>query len=149
MAVRERAVTLFLLLAVTAAGIFAFQKLGRAEDPTFTVKTMAVSAAWPGATTDEMQRQVADPLEKRLQELVYYDRVETTVRPGLMLMKVFGFPPTRGYEHAKEVDSAGRTLLITTSQEHAELKQEQVHSFGPDPFVKKCSGSMTCVIEPA
>ena len=67
----------------------------------------------------------------------------------LMLMKVFGFPPTRGYEHAKEVDSAGRTLLITTSQEHAELKQEQVHSFGPDPFVKKCSGSMTCVIEPA
>ena len=45
LAVRERAVTLFLLLAVTAAGIFAFQKLGRAEDPTFTVKTMAVSAA--------------------------------------------------------------------------------------------------------
>lgn len=67
----------------------------------------------------------------------------------LMLMKVFGFPPTRGYEHAKEVDSAGRTLLITTSQELAELRQEQVHSFGPDPLVKKCSGSMTCVIEPA
>ncbi len=98
LAVRERAVTLFLLLAVTAAGIFAFEKLGRAEDPTFTVKTMAVSAAWPGATTDEMQRQVADPLEKRLQELVYYDRVETTVRPGLMLMKVFfkdSMPPAR------------------------------------------------------
>ena len=98
LAVRERAVTLFLLLAVTAAGIFAFQKLGRAEDPTFTVKTMAVSAAWPGATTDEMQRQVVDPLEKRLQELVYYDRVETTVRPGLMLMKVFfrdSMPPAK------------------------------------------------------
>ena len=89
LAVRERAVTLFLLLAVTAAGIFAFQKLGRAEDPAFTVKTMSVSAAWPGATTSEIQRQVADPLEKRLQELVYYDRVETTVRPGLMLMKVY------------------------------------------------------------
>ena len=98
LAVRERAVTLFLLLAVTAAGIFAFERLGRAEDPTFTVKTMAVSAAWPGATTDEMQRQVADPLEKRLQELVYYDRVETTVRPGLMLMKVFfrdSMPPAK------------------------------------------------------
>ncbi|MEE7505056.1 efflux RND transporter permease subunit [Methylobacterium mesophilicum] len=98
LAVRERAVTLFLLLAVTAAGIFAFEKLGRAEDPTFTVKTMAVSAAWPGATTDEMQRQVADPLEKRLQELAYYDRVETTVRPGLMLMKVFfrdSMPPAK------------------------------------------------------
>jgi multidrug efflux pump subunit AcrB len=98
LAVRERAVTLFLVIAVTAAGFFAFEKLGRAEDPTFTVKVMSVSAAWPGATTDEMQRQVADPLEKRLQELVYYDRVETTVRPGLMLMKVFfrdNMPPAR------------------------------------------------------
>ncbi|WP_205820796.1 efflux RND transporter permease subunit [Methylobacterium nonmethylotrophicum] len=98
LAVRERAVTLFLLLALTGAGLFAFQKLGRAEDPAFTVKVMAVSAAWPGATTDEMQRQVADPLEKRLQELVYYDRVETTVRPGLMLMKVVfkdNMPPAK------------------------------------------------------
>ncbi|MGX7706183.1 efflux RND transporter permease subunit [Methylobacterium sp. Gmos1] len=98
LAVRERAVTLFLIIALTGAGVFAFEKLGRAEDPAFTVKTMAVSAAWPGATTDEMQRQVADPLEKRLQELVYYDRVETTVRPGLMLMKVFfrdAMPPGR------------------------------------------------------
>lgn len=98
LAVRERAVTLFLIIAVTAAGFFAFQKLGRAEDPAFTVKTMSVSAAWPGATTSEIQRQVADPLEKRLQELVYYDRVETTVRPGLMLMKLYfkdSMPPAR------------------------------------------------------
>ena len=98
LAVRERAVTLFLIIAVTAAGFFAFQKLGRAEDPAFTVKTMAVSAAWPGATTSEIQRQVADPLEKRLQELVYYDRVETTVRPGIMLMKVYfkdSMPPAK------------------------------------------------------
>lgn len=98
LAVRERAVTLFLIIAVTAAGFFAFQRLGRAEDPAFTVKTMSVSAAWPGATTSEIQRQVADPLEKRLQELVYYDRVETTVRPGLMLMKLYfkdSMPPAR------------------------------------------------------
>ncbi|MDP4005658.1 efflux RND transporter permease subunit [Methylobacterium sp. NEAU K] len=117
LAVRERAVTLFLLLAVTAAGIFAFEKLGRAEDPTFTVKTMAVSAAWPGATTDEMQRQVADPLEKRLQELVYYDRVETTVRPGLMLMKVFfkdSMPPAKlpseFYQARKKLSDQASTL---------------------------------------
>ncbi|WP_027174287.1 efflux RND transporter permease subunit [Methylobacterium sp. 10] len=98
LAVRERAVTLFLLIALTGAGFFAFEKLGRAEDPAFTVKVMVVSAAWPGATTDEMQRQVADPLEKRLQELVFYDRVETTVRPGLMLMKVLfkdNMPPAK------------------------------------------------------
>jgi multidrug efflux pump subunit AcrB len=98
LAVRERAVTLFLLIALTGAGFFAFEKLGRAEDPAFTVKVMTVSAAWPGATAEEMQRQVADPLEKRLQELVYYDRAETTVRPGLMVTKVIfkdAMPPAK------------------------------------------------------
>ena len=88
LAVRERAITLFLILATVGAGLFAFAKLGRAEDPSFTVKTLVVTAAWPGATADEMQQQVADPLEKRLQELTWYDRVETTSRPGLVLMKV-------------------------------------------------------------
>jgi ATP-dependent Clp protease adaptor protein ClpS len=67
----------------------------------------------------------------------------------LMLTAVFGFPPTKGFKHAEEVDAVGRTILITTSREHAELKQEQVHAFGPDPFVPKCSGSMSCTIEPA
>ncbi|KQS74276.1 multidrug transporter [Methylobacterium sp. Leaf361] len=117
LAVRERAVTLFLIIAVTAAGFFAFQKLGRAEDPAFTVKTMSVSAAWPGATTSEIQRQVADPLEKRLQELVYYDRVETTVRPGLMLMKVYfkdSMPPAKlqeqFYQARKKLSDQASTL---------------------------------------
>jgi ATP-dependent Clp protease adaptor protein ClpS len=66
-----------------------------------------------------------------------------------MLSAVFGFPAEKGMQHAEEVDASGRTILITTSREHAELKQEQVHAFGPDPFVKKCSGSMSCTIEPA
>jgi multidrug efflux pump subunit AcrB len=85
LAVRERAVTLFFIMLLSAAGIYAFVKLGRAEDPSFTIKTITVSAAWPGATAREMQDLVAEPLEKRLQELTYYDRVETTTRPGLAL----------------------------------------------------------------
>lgn len=89
LAVRERAITLFLIIAVIGAGLFAFARLGRAEEPSFTVKTLAVSAAWPGASAEEMQRQVADPIEKRLQELTYYDRIETTARPGLVLMKLY------------------------------------------------------------
>ena len=88
MAVKERAITLFLLLAIAGAGLLAFTRLGRAEDPTFVVKIMTVTAIWPGATADEMQNQVADRLEKRLQELEHYDRAETTSRPGLMTMKV-------------------------------------------------------------
>ncbi|HEV2677139.1 MAG TPA: efflux RND transporter permease subunit [Aliidongia sp.] len=86
LAVRERAVTLFLLVAITLAGIFAFLQLGRAEDPAFTIKVLTVSAVWPGATAEEMQNLVAEPLEKRLQELRWYDRVETIARPGLVLM---------------------------------------------------------------
>jgi multidrug efflux pump subunit AcrB len=87
-AVRNRSVTLFLILAVLAAGALAFQQLGRAEDPSFTVKVMTVSAVWPGATAAEIQEQVADRLEKRLQELAYYDRVETTSQPGFVSMLV-------------------------------------------------------------
>ena len=83
LAVRERSITLFLILLISLAGLLAFLKLGRAEDPAFTVKIMTVITAWPGATAQEMQDQVAEPLEKRLQELRYYDRSETTTRPGL------------------------------------------------------------------
>ena len=86
LAVRERAITLFLLIAVTIAGVFAFGRLGRAEDPAFTIKVLTVSAVWPGATAEEMQNLVAEPLEKRLQELRWYDRVETFTRPGLAFM---------------------------------------------------------------
>lgn len=83
LAVRERAITLFFIIAISAAGIFAFLNLGRAEDPSFTIKQMTVVTAWPGATAQEMQDQVAEPLEKRLQELRWYDRAETFTRPGL------------------------------------------------------------------
>ena len=52
LAVRERAVTLFLICLITLAGVVSFFKLGRAEDPAFTVKVMTVVTAWPGATPD-------------------------------------------------------------------------------------------------
>ncbi|MGX8890816.1 efflux RND transporter permease subunit [Enterobacter cloacae] len=83
LAVCERAITLFLIILVTLAGIYAFFGLGRAEDPPFTVKQMTVITVWPGATAQEMQDQVAEPLEKRLQELRWYDRTETYTRPGM------------------------------------------------------------------
>src|SRR6478736_1435942 len=85
-AVRERAVTLFFILLLAAGGLYAFFMLGRAEDPNFTIKTLTVTTAWPGATAREMQDLVAEPLEKRLQELTWYDRVETSTRPGYAYM---------------------------------------------------------------
>ncbi|WP_115045267.1 efflux RND transporter permease subunit [Xanthomonas arboricola] len=83
LAVRERSITLFLIFLISLAGLVAFLKLGRAEDPAFTVKVMTIVTAWPGATPQEMQDQVAEKLEKRLQELRWYDRSETYTRPGL------------------------------------------------------------------
>jgi len=83
LAVRERAITLFLIFLISVAGVVSFFKLGRAEDPAFTIKVMTVITAWPGATAQEMQDQVAEKLEKRLQELRWYERSETYTRPGL------------------------------------------------------------------
>ena len=101
LAVRERSITVFLLFLIAVAGVLAFFQLGRAEDPPFTVKQLTVITAWPGATAQEMQDQVAEPLEKRLQELKWYDRTETYTRPGLaftMVSLVDRTPPSQVQE---------------------------------------------------
>lgn len=66
-----------------------------------------------------------------------------------MIEKIFGYAQERAYKLACEVDHAGRVILLTTSREHAELKQEQIHAFGVDPLIPRCKGSMSAVIEPA
>lgn len=83
LAVRERSVTLFLICLISLAGFLSFFQLGRAEDPAFTVKVMTIVTAWPGASAREMQDQVAEKIEKRLQELRWYERAETYTTPGL------------------------------------------------------------------
>lgn len=88
LAVRERSVTLFFLLLTAAVGVYSFFALGRAEDPTFTVRIMMVSAVWPGASAQQIQDQVADRLEKRLQDVEYLDKIETTARPGRVDMLI-------------------------------------------------------------
>lgn len=67
-----------------------------------------------------------------------------------MLMVIFGFSQEKGFLIAREVDKSGRAICLTTSKEHAELKQEQIHAYGPDPYLgRECKGSMTAIIEPA
>jgi len=88
LAIREQSITLFLIVAIIISGAYAFLRLGRAEDPSFTIKTFTATAVWPGATAQEMQDLVAEPLEKRMQELRWYDRVETFTRPGIAMMMI-------------------------------------------------------------
>ena len=67
----------------------------------------------------------------------------------LMLKDLFAYPVEKGFELAKEVDKTGRAVVCTTSMERAELKQEQIHAYGPDPRIPRCKGSMYAEIEPA
>src|SRR5260370_6548883 len=66
-----------------------------------------------------------------------------------MLMELFGHPPEKGFQMAKEVDTTGRVIVDTTSKERAELKRDQIHAYGPDPLIARCQGSMSATIEPA
>ena len=67
----------------------------------------------------------------------------------IMLQQLFGHPPEKGYQMAKEVDTTGRVIVATTTLEHAELKRDQIHAFGPDNDLPRSKGSMSAVIEPA
>jgi len=88
-AITHRALVLFMILILVGAGAFSYFNLGRAEDPSFTIKSMIVNVAWPGATATEMQMQVADVIEKKLQQLPYLDRVETYSQPGISFIQVY------------------------------------------------------------
>ena len=87
-AVAHPALILFLVVMISVAGLLSYRSLGRAEDPSFTIKVVVVTAMWPGATAAEMQTQVADPIEKKLQELPYFDKVTTYTKPAFTAMQV-------------------------------------------------------------
>lgn len=110
LAVRERSITLFLICLISLAGLVSFFKLGRAEDPSFTIKVMTIVTAWPGATPQEMQNQVTEKLEKRLQELRWYDRTETFTRPGLAFTTLTLLDSTPPAEVEKEFYQARKKI---------------------------------------
>jgi multidrug efflux pump len=87
-AVAHPALMIFLIAMFGFAGFLSYERLGRAEDPSFTIKVVIVSAMWPGATAADMQAQVADPIEKKLQELPYFDKVTTYTKPSFTAMQV-------------------------------------------------------------
>ncbi|MCW5776976.1 MAG: ATP-dependent Clp protease adaptor ClpS [Phycisphaeraceae bacterium] len=66
-----------------------------------------------------------------------------------MMQRLFGHQKERAFQIAKRVDTQGRAVVLTTHREHAELKVQQIHGFGADPFIASCKGSMSAVLEPA
>ena len=81
-ALEHQSLVLFFMLALFAAGLFSYFKLGQAEDPDFTFKLMVVRAIWPGASPAEMEQQVTERLEKKLQETPYLDNVRSYTKSG-------------------------------------------------------------------
>jgi len=67
----------------------------------------------------------------------------------VMLQQLFGYPPTKGFQLADEVDRRGRAIVATTTLERAELKRDQIRAFGKDVLNAECPGSMYATIEPS
>jgi multidrug efflux pump len=86
--ITHRALILFMIILLGAAGVYSYLNLGRAEDPSFTIKTMIVHVGWPGSTAAELQAQAVDKVEKKLQELPYLDRIESYSQPGGAFIRV-------------------------------------------------------------
>ncbi|MFD2883899.1 efflux RND transporter permease subunit [Pseudomonas lini] len=101
-----------MILLISVGGLYAFFKLGRAEDPAFTIKQMTVVTAWPGATAQEMQDQVVEKAgKKRMQELRWYDRTETFTRPGLAFTTVYLLDSTPPSAVQEEFYQARKKIL--------------------------------------
>ncbi|MBJ9976035.1 efflux RND transporter permease subunit [Pseudomonas sp. S75] len=81
-ALRNRQIVLFLMILLAAIGALSYTKLGQSEDPPFTFKAMVIRTLWPGATAEEVARQVTERIEKTLMETGEYDKVVSSSRPG-------------------------------------------------------------------
>ena len=107
----------YLMVVLTLGGILAYFNLGRSEDPDFTIKLMVVRSFWPGATAREVEMQVTDRIEKKLQELPYLDNLRSYSKPGesLIFVELRDFTPPKKvpelwYQVRKKLDDIRHTL---------------------------------------
>jgi multidrug efflux pump len=116
-ALRHQSFILFLIVALGIAGVYSYLKLGQAEDPDFTFKVMVVSTKWPGATAREVEQQVTERLEKKIQETPWFDFTRSYSRPGesmiFVTLKDFTPPkevPNAWYQVRKKIADIRHTL---------------------------------------
>jgi ATP-dependent Clp protease adaptor protein ClpS len=103
----------------------------------------APARADPRRRSDQRRKR-----QPRYRVILWDDNDHTHAYVMIMLRKIFGFVVERGLQIAKEVDTQGQSVVMTTTREHAELKRDQIHSFGKDDLVDGCAGSMWATIEP-
>jgi multidrug efflux pump len=88
-ALEHQALVLFFMIALAVIGVGSYVRLGQAEDPDFTFKLMVVRTIWPGASADEVERQLTDKIEKKLQETPRLDFLRSYSKPGESVLFVF------------------------------------------------------------
>lgn len=116
-AITHQQLTLFIILAVAIAGLSAYFKLGQREDPDFTFRAITVRTLWPGATTAQVDMQVTDRIEKKLQELPHFKRTQSYSKPGesLIVLELAdiaprGDVPALWYQVRKKIGDIRHTL---------------------------------------
>ncbi len=105
-ALAHRQMVLFLIIVLTGAGVLSYINLGRAEDPDFTFKVMVVRTLWPGATAQEVEREVTERIEKKLQETPWVDVLRSASKPGDSMV----FVVLKDYTPKPEVPEAWRQV---------------------------------------
>jgi multidrug efflux pump len=88
-AITHRSIVYFLMVAIVIVGVVSYLRLGRNEDPTFTIKTMVVQAQWPGATLEDTLLQVTERIERKLQETPHLDYLKSFTRAGQSTVFVY------------------------------------------------------------
>lgn len=106
----------------------------------------------PSGSTSTVEREEVQAKRKTLPQwnvVLLDDNHHTYDYVILMLADLFGHPLPTCYQMAKEVDSAGRVIVFSTHRERAELERDRIHTYGADPRIPQCKGSMSALIEPA
>jgi multidrug efflux pump subunit AcrB len=129
-ALGHRSLICYLMLIIVLVGAFSYWRIGRSEDPSFTIKTMVVDALWPGATIDEMAEQVTDRIEKALQETPHLDYLKSHTEPGQTLI----FVNLRDDTPASEVPAAWERVRNEADDIRASLPQGTLGPYYKDDF---------------
>ena len=104
----------------------------------------------PADKTKKRRKAKSDPKpqrQPRYHVVLWDDNHHSYEYVIVMMHELFGHPLEKGFLIAKEVDSSGRAIVLTTTLEHAELKRDQIHSFGRDRAISACKGSMSATLE--
>ena len=96
----------------------------------------------------QSERKVNPKRQPRYNVILWDDDDHSYDYVVVMMKALFGHNLEMGFKIAQQVDASGRGICLTTTREHAELKRDQIHSYGKDQFIDRCQGSMSASIEP-